>query len=110
MQRVASYLAGENEATFHEDECRKYGSVPTLLEIELPDGEVPALEGERLDDHAAREWHASPLGPSSSFSSHSHSRFQNTLATSAGLTAVISATGTLYAFGRAGRFSPNIFS
>ena len=90
--------------------------MPTLLEIELPDGEVPALEGERLDDHAAREWHASPPGPSSSPSSHSHSRFQNTLATSAGLTAVISATGTLYAFGLnhrgqcgAGRFSPNVW-
>ena len=37
--------------------------MPTLLEIELPDGEVPALEGERLDDHAAREWHASPPRP-----------------------------------------------
>ncbi len=58
--------------------------MPTLLEIELPDGDVPALEGERLDDHAAREWHASPPGPSSLASSHSHSRFQNTLATSVG--------------------------
>ena len=116
-QRVASYLAGDNEATFHEDECRKYGSIPTLLEIELPDGEVPALEGERLDDRAARERHSSPPGPSSSSSSScSHPRFQNTLAASAGLTAVISTAGTLYAFGLnhrgqcgAGRFSPNVW-
>jgi alpha-tubulin suppressor-like RCC1 family protein len=112
LQRVATYMAGENEVTFHEDECRRYGNVPSLLEIELPDGEVPALEGERLDDKA-HESHASSGRSSSSF----HSRFQNTLATSAGLTAIVSTTGTLYTFGLnhrgqcgTGSFSPNVWS
>lgn len=113
VQRVASYLAGENEVTFHEDECRRFGNVPTLLEVELPDGERPALEGEVLDD-ATLAKHAS----GSSLTSGMHNRYyQNTLATSAGLTAVISTTGTLYCFGLnhrgqcgTGSFNPNVWT
>lgn len=111
MQRIASYLAGENEVTFHEDECRRFGNVPTLLQVELPiKGERPALEGERIDNVAFAK-HVS----SSSVSSI-HNRYQNTLATSAGLTAIISTTGTLYCFGLnhrgqcgIGSFNPNIW-
>jgi hypothetical protein len=105
VQRVASYLAGENETTFHEDECRKFGNVPTLLEVELPGGEMPAREGEGLSSSL------------SSLSSSCNTRYQNTLATSAGLTAVISTSGTLYTFGLnhrgqcgVGYFSPNIWT
>jgi alpha-tubulin suppressor-like RCC1 family protein len=112
MQRIASYLAGENEVTFHEDECRRFGNVPTLLQVELPSkGERPALEGERIDDVAFTK-HAS-----SSSASIIHKQYQNTLATSAGLTAIISNTGTLYCFGLnhrgqcgIGSFNPNIWT
>ncbi|KAL3815581.1 hypothetical protein ACHAXA_001560 [Cyclostephanos tholiformis] len=108
VQRVASYLAGENEITFHEDERRKFSNVPSLLEVELPNGEVPAHEGESFYDYeSARESHAPPPGSSSSSSSSSscYSRFQNTLATSAGLTAVISTSGVC----GVGYFSPNVW-
>lgn len=112
MQRIASYLAGENEVTFHEDECRRFGNVPTLLQVDLPImGERPALEGERIDDVAFAK-HAS-----SSSDSSIHNEYQNTLATSAGLTAIISTTGTLYCFGLnhrgqcgIGSFNPNIWT
>ena len=112
MQRIASYLAGENEVTFHEDECRRFGNVPTLLQVDLPImGERPALEGEPIDDVAFAK-HAS-----SSSDSSIHNEYQNTLATSAGLTAIISTTGTLYCFGLnhrgqcgIGSFNPNIWT
>jgi hypothetical protein len=121
VQRVASYMAGENEITFHEDECRKFGNMPSLLNVELPGGEMPAREGEGLHDRpAGREsMLASSPDPSSSTSSSSscNTRFQNTLATSAGLTAVISTSGTLYAFGLnhrgqcgVGYYSPNVWA
>jgi len=120
LQRIASYLAGENEVTFHEEECRRYSNVHSLLEINLPNGEIPALEGDIInksafDSHAsgriARENNNEP--------DHSplHTHFQTTLVASAGVTAVISKTGTLYTFGLnqrgqcgSGSFSPNVWT
>lgn len=101
MQKMASYLAGENEVTFHEEECRRYSNVPTLLEMDLPSGEIPALEGDIVDKKAL-ETHAAARVAQEDGRHHNkplHTHFQNTLATSAGVTAVISESGTLYAFG-----------
>lgn len=122
LQRIATHFAGDNETTFNEEECRRYSNVPMLLEVNLPEGEIPAVEGEHIDNRA-HESHATGrltrdkdnTHPSSS--SSFHTRFQNTLATSAGVTAVISNTGTLYTFGLnhrgqcgSGSFQPNIWT
>lgn len=121
LQRVASYFAGENNVTFYEKEARLYGNLPTLLEIELPNGEIPALEGDELDiialeSHAstrvAREDGDISKQQQTPFLTH----FQSTLASGAGVTAVISKTGRLYIFGLnhrgqcgVGSYSPNIW-
>ena len=102
LQRIATYLAGENP-TFREEDYRRYSNVPTLLEVELPDGEVPAVEGEAIERrgvarHAAGGVVAEHREPSEP-PSPPHARFQNTLSAGAGVTAVISKTGTLYTFG-----------
>jgi len=128
LQRIATYFAGEEErAIFHEDECRRFGNVPELLEIELPDGEVPAVKGDRIDElaynfhagkSAAREDNSDvPQRQKQQSSPPLHSQFQTTLAASAGVTAVISETSTLYAFGLnhrgqcgSGSFAPNVWT
>jgi len=115
LQRIATYFAGDNEATFNEEECRRYSNVPTLLEINLPNNEIPALEGTKLSN-TSLEFHASAKisqHTSQPFNTH----FQNTLATCAGVTACISQTGHLYTFGLnqrgqcgVGTFTPNIWT
>ncbi|KAL7543258.1 hypothetical protein ACHAWF_007355 [Thalassiosira exigua] len=115
LQRIASYFAGENEneATLKEAKCRRYSNVPRLIEVALPDGEVPAVEGEALSE-AARSRHGEEGAGGGPLL---HSRFQTTLAASAGVTAVVSSTGTLYTFGLnhrgqcgSGSFSPNVWT
>ena len=121
LQRIASYFAGENEATFYEEECRRYSNVPTLLEIDLPNNEIPALEGEELDNRAfeshSNKGRSNVENNPPSQPSLFHTHFQNTLATSAGITAVISKTGHLYTFGLnhrgqcgVGSYTPNIWT
>jgi len=118
LQRIATYFAGENEVTFNEDECRRYNNVPTLLEIDLPDGDIPALEGGIIDNTAFDMHAAGRISRENGESNNSrlHTRFQNTLVANAGVTAVISKTGTLYTFGLnhrgqcgTGSFLPNVW-
>eukprot|EP01082_Thalassiosira_pseudonana_P000928 g1730.t1 g1730 contig10:2689065-2690935(-) len=45
LQRIASFLAGSNEVTFNEEEHRRYSNIQSLLEIPLPNGDEPAVEG-----------------------------------------------------------------
>ncbi|KAL7467043.1 hypothetical protein ACHAXS_007322 [Conticribra weissflogii] len=116
LRSVASFFAGE-DVTFHEEEHRRYSMIPTLTEIRLPDGEFPAVEGEPLNDaafssHGTLKHRENGGAETARF----HTRFQNTLDTSAGLTAVVSNTGTLYTFGLnhrgqcgIGKFSPNVW-
>mmetsp|Transcript_5228 Transcript_5228/g.11027 ORF Transcript_5228/g.11027 Transcript_5228/m.11027 type:complete len:574 (+) Transcript_5228:64-1785(+) len=113
LQRIASFLAGENEVTFHEHEYRRYSNIPEMLEIKIPSG--PAVEGDRIDSEVF-ELHGTKNTEKSSKHQPMHTHFQNTLATSAGTTAVISKTGTLYMFGLnqrgqcgSGTFSPNVW-
>ena len=68
---------------------------------------------ERIQDEGENE----NGGQSSQQRQPVHTRFQNTLATSAGLTAVISKSGSLYTFGLnhrgqcgIGTFSPNVWA
>ncbi|KAL7518882.1 hypothetical protein ACHAWX_003685 [Stephanocyclus meneghinianus] len=124
LQRIASYLAGENEVTIHEDHCRKYTNINTLLEMPLPNGQAPALEGEHVgDDILALHGRRRHMQRAQHHTDHNqctapyNARFQNTLAASAGLTAVISNTGTLYTFGinhrgqcGTGSFTPNVWT
>lgn len=114
LQRVATFLAGENDVTFHEDEYRRYSNIPEFLDIKLPS--APAVEGDRIDD-GAFEVHGDRNNTKHN-STHQpiHTHYQNTLATSAGTTAIISTTGTLYMFGLNhrgqcgnGMFSPNVW-
>ena len=117
MQRVASYLAGENEVTFHEEETRRYCNIPSLLEMGLPNGEKPALEGEELTNSTFESHASGNIAKESGTQSQNaplHTHFQNTLATSAAVTAIISKTGKLYTFGLnhrgqcgSGAFTPN---
>ncbi|KAL3790752.1 hypothetical protein HJC23_010031 [Cyclotella cryptica] len=124
LQKIASYLAGENEVTFHEEQCRAYSNVHTLLEMRLPNGEAPALEGESIE-HDLMSLHGRPryMQQKTHDSDHNqrtpphHTKFQNTIAASAGLTAVISNKGTLYTFGinhrgqcGIGSFTPNVWT
>ncbi|EJK59866.1 hypothetical protein THAOC_19855 [Thalassiosira oceanica] len=110
FQSIASYLVGENEVTQNEEAYRQYSNMPTLLELRLPFGECPALSGDcvpkRATDQNDESTDAGPL----------HRTFHNTIATSAGLTAVISNTGSLYTFGLnhrgqcgTGEFGPNVW-
>ncbi|KAL7511217.1 hypothetical protein ACHAXN_011157 [Cyclotella atomus] len=126
LQKIVSYLAGENQLTIHEEECRKYSFIDKLTEISLPNNQMPALPGQAVTDyllnlHGRKRY--IPHHPQSNndnnttlIKSH-HATFQNTLATSAGLTAVISNTGNLYTFGLnhrgqcgVGTFSPNVWT
>ena len=113
LQKVASFLAGENQLTFHEQEYRRYSNIPEMIEIKLPS--EAAADGDSIDI-AAFEKHGRRTTESSSKHKPFHAHFQNTLATSAGTTAVISKTGTLYMFGLnqrgqcgSGTFTPNIW-
>ena len=115
LQRIASYLAGE-EVILNEAECRRFSNMPTLLEIDLPNGEIPAIEGERVNK-ATFEQHAAGRIANQQEKAPLHTHFQNILATSAGVTAVISKSGTLYTFGLnqrgqcgSGSFSPNVWN
>lgn len=45
LQRIASFLVGSNEVTFNEEEHRRYSNIQSLLEIPLPNGDEPAVEG-----------------------------------------------------------------
>jgi hypothetical protein len=122
MQRLASFLAGENEVTFHEEECRRYSNIKTMMEIPLPDDEAMAVEGQSVDEnvlskHGRRRWMPNePIHTTASASAYNDA-FQNTLAASAGLTAAISQLGTLYMFGLnhrgqcgVGKFTPNVWT
>jgi hypothetical protein len=134
MQRIVSYLAGENEVTTHEEECRRYSSINRLLPMELPDGQDPAVEDEVVDEALLTMHGRAKMIPHSQ-GNHTeddnnchftkgidiyqpyHTHFQNTLSASAGLTAVISKTGKLYTFGLnhrgqcgVGSFSPNVWT
>ncbi|KAL9189606.1 hypothetical protein ACHAXT_009281 [Thalassiosira profunda] len=119
LQRIASYLAGENEATFNEAECRRYSSMPALLEMQLPNEERPALEGKEIGQNAF-EGHAAGRVAREEGKQQQlplHTTFQTTLAASAGITAVISNAGTLYTFGLnhrgqcgTGSFAPNVWT
>lgn len=115
LQRIASFLAGENEVTFHEHEYRRYSNIPEMLEIKLPS--EPAVEGDRINNEVF-ELHGRKSTENSSTHQKQpmHTHFQNTLAASAGTTAVISKTGILYMFGLnhrgqcgSGTFSPNVW-
>jgi len=115
LQRIASYFAGDNEATFNEEECRRYSNVPTLLEIDLPNNESPALEGTKLSNTALESHTSAKISQHTSQPFNTH--FQNTLATCAGVTACISQSGHLYTFGLnqrgqcgVGTFTPNIWT
>ena len=110
LQTIASYLAGENEVTQNEKEYRHYSNMPTLLELRLPFGECPALSGDSVPKRAT-DRHDEPTDAVTL-----HRTFHNTIATSAGLTAVISNTGSLYTFGLnhrgqcgTGEFGPNVW-
>ena len=111
LQSIASYLAGENEVTQNEKEYRHYSNMPTLLELKLPSGECPARSGDTVPRRGATDQNdeSTDDGPL-------HRTFHNTIATSAGLTAVISNTGSLYTFGLnhrgqcgTGEFGPNVW-
>lgn len=113
LQRIASFLAGENEVTFHEHEHRRYSNIPEMLEMKLPSG--PAVEGDRIDNEVFRLYGRRDE-ESSSKHQPMHTHFQSTLCCNAGTTAVISKTGTLYIFGLnhrgqcgSGSFSPNVW-
>ena len=72
-----------------------------MMEIPLPDDEVPAEEGQSVDEnvlskHGRKRWMPNePIRTTASASTYNDA-FQNTLAASAGLTAAISQTGTIY--------------
>jgi hypothetical protein len=133
LQRIASFLVGSNEVTFNEEEHRRYSNIQSLLEIPLPNGDEPAVEGEEIGEEVLFGLHGRGRvereeriqdegenengGQSSQQRQPVHTRFQNTLATSAGLTAVISKSGSLYTFGLnhrgqcgIGTFSPNVWA
>jgi hypothetical protein len=90
----------------------------------LPNGEAPALEGEPIGKDIlslhGRRRHMQQTHHQTDHNQHTaphHTQFQNTLAASAGLTAVISNTGTLYTFGinhrgqcGTGSFTPNVWT
>jgi alpha-tubulin suppressor-like RCC1 family protein len=114
LQRIASFLAGENDVTFNEEEHRRYSNIPELLQIKLPS--PPSVEGDRIDDEVF-EIHGRKNEENGSKHQPMHTHYQNTLATSAGTTAVVSNTGTLYMFGMnhrgqcgSGTFSPNVWT
>ncbi|KAL7443407.1 hypothetical protein ACHAXM_012068 [Skeletonema potamos] len=114
LQRIASFLAGENEVTFNEHEYRRYSNIPEMLEIKLPS--EPAVEGDRIDNYVYELHGRKSTEKNSSTHQPMHTHFQNTLAASAGTTAVISKKGTLYMFGLnhrgqcgSGTFSPNVW-
>ena len=114
LQKIASFLAGENEVTFHEHEYRRYSNIPEMLEIKIPSG--TALEGDRIDNEVF-ELHGRKNAANSSKRSPLHTHYQTTLATSAGTTAVISKSGMLYMFGLnqrgqcgSGTFTPNVWN
>lgn len=50
LQRIASFLVGSNEVTFNEEEHRRYSNIQSLLEIPLPNGDEPAVEGEEIGE------------------------------------------------------------
>lgn len=114
LQKIASFLAGENEVTFHEHEYRRYSNIPEMLEIKIPSGS--AIEGDRIGNEVF-DLHGTKNTANSSKQQPLHTHYQNTLATSAGTTAVISKTGTLYMFGLnqrgqcgSGTFTPNVWN
>ncbi|KAL7531687.1 hypothetical protein ACHAXR_007165 [Thalassiosira sp. AJA248-18] len=119
LQQIATYLAGDNQVTMNEADCRRYSNMPTLLEVDLPSGDVPAIEGEELTKTTFESHAAGRIAQEDGKLRHTplHTRFQNTLATSAGVTAVISKSGTLYTFGLnhrgqcgTGTFTPNVWT
>lgn len=120
LQKLVSYFAGENEVTINEEECRKYSNVEKLIKMKLPHEEMPALEGGLVNDEVLNGHGRIKYMPDQDQRTYTKpylNVFQNTLSTSAGLTAVISNTGTLYTFGLnqrgqcgVGSFSPNIWT